>query len=60
MAGVIAFSVINKNRLSSHMKQLSQYINLTNHNINSFDQIIKIIFVLDNNKGIGNYNSSSK
>ena len=60
MSGVIVFFVLKNGIFSSHMKQVSQKINYTNHNIHQFYQISKIVIDLGNNTGVGNYDSSPK
>ena len=60
MAGAITYFVLNNKILSSHLKQLIQHINSTNHNIHYFDQIIKVDVNLGDNKGVSNYDSYSE
>ena len=60
MEGVIAFLVLNDKILSPHMKQLSEHIDITYQNINSFGQTSKIIVDLSHNKGVRNEDSYSK
>ena len=52
------FFVPNNKKLSSHMDQISEHINYSNHKINSHDQMIKMIVNLDIKKGENNDNSS--
>ena len=59
IAGVIDF-LLNDIILSSHMKQLSQHINSTNHQICSSDNIVHMIVDLFHMKGARNYDSSTK
>ena len=56
MEGVMYFS-LNENKLSSHMAQISEHINSSNHKINSHDQMRKIIINLGSKKGENNNNS---
>ena len=50
MKGLIYFLVFNKEKLSSHMDQISQNINTTNHKIHSHDQMSKMIVNLGINR----------
>ena len=49
---------INEKKLSSHMDQISEPINSSNHNILYHDHMVKIIVNLSNNK-CGNNNNST-
>ena len=50
MKGLIYFLVFNKKKLSSHMDQISQNVNTTNHKIHFHDQMSKIIASLGINE----------
>ena len=56
----IVFPLINVNILSSHMDQISQHINYSNHKIHSYYQIRMIIVNLSIKKGDKNYDSHPK
>ena len=58
MAGIIVIFFINDTKLSSHMAQISEHINSSNHKIHSHDQMGKIIFNLRNKKCEKNNNST--
>ena len=58
MAGIIFIFVINYKKLSSHMAQISEHINSSNHKIHSHDQMGGIIVNLSNNKFENNNNST--
>ena len=49
MEGIIFF--LNYNKLSSHMDQISEHINYSNHKMYSYDQMRKIIANLGIKKG---------
>ena len=46
----LLFFVLNDNKLSSYMAQISKHINSSNHKIYSYDQISKIIVNLGSKK----------
>ena len=50
MAGIIGIFDLNVNKLSSHMPQISEYINSSNKKNHSYDQMIKMIFILGSKK----------
>ena len=50
MKGLIYFLVFNKKKFSSHMDQISQNINTTNHKIRFHDQMSKMILNLGVNE----------
>ena len=54
----LLFIVLNDKKLSSHMAQISEHINLSNRKINSYYQTRKMIVNLGSNKGKKNNNSS--
>ena len=45
--------VMNESKLLSHMDQISQHNNYTNHQIHSYDQMSKMIVTLESKK-VGN------
>ena len=54
----LLFFVLNKKKLSSHMDQISEKFNSSNHKTHSCDQMIKMIVNLGSKKGENNNNSS--
>ena len=46
----LLFFVLNDNKFSSHMDQISEHINYSNQKIQYYDKMIKIILNLCNNK----------
>ena len=54
----LLFFVLNDNKLSSHMAQISERIKSSNHRIHSHDQMIKIIVNLGSKKCEDNKNST--
>ena len=56
MAGIIVIFFLNKNKLSSHMDQISEHIKYSNHKIHSYDQMRKMIVNLGSNKCENNNN----
>ena len=66
MAGIIVIFVLNDKKLSSHMAQISEHINSSNHKIHSYDQMGTMIVNLsnkkckNNNKSTGNLNHIHK
>ena len=48
----------NDKKLLSHMTQISEHINSSNHNIHSYDQTRKMIFNIGSEKGKNNDNPS--
>ena len=59
MVGIIFFFFINDKKLSSHMDQISEHINFSNHKIHSYDKMSKMIVNLGSNKFENNNNNSS-
>ena len=51
---------MNESKFSSHMDQISQHNNYTNHQIHSYDQMSKMIVTLESKKAGNNDNSSNK
>ena len=58
MSVIIVIFVLNDKKLSSHMAQISEHINSSNHKIHCYDQIRKIIVNLVSNKCYDNNNST--
>ena len=54
----LLFFVIGNKKFSSHMDQISEHINSSNHKIHSYDQIRKSIVNLGSNKCENNNNST--
>ena len=50
MAGIIVIFVLNDKKLSSHMAQINEHVNSSNHIIHSYDQMSKIIVNLGSKK----------
>ena len=58
MAGIIVIIVLNDKKLSSHMGDIGEHINHSNHKIHSYDKSRKIIVNLGNEKYEYNNNST--
>ena len=58
MAGIIVVFVLNYKTLSSRMAHISEHINSSNHKINYYDKMRKMIFNLVSKKGKNNDNYS--
>ena len=56
MAGIIVFFNLNEKKLSPHMAHIIENINSSNHNIFSYDKMIKIIVNLVSKKYENNIN----
>ena len=51
MAGIIVIFFPNDTKLSSHMDQISEHLNASNHKIHPQDQMRKMVVNLGSNKG---------
>ena len=58
MEGIIVIFCYQDTKLSSHMDQINEHINSSNHKIYSYDQIGGMIVNLVNNKCENNNNSA--
>ena len=53
----LCYFFLNDKKITSHKAQISQHIFSTNHKINSYNQMIKIIVTLGSKRGDNNDNS---
>ena len=58
MEGIIVIFVLNDNKLSSHMDQISEHNNPLDHKIHSHDQTRKMVVNISSKKCENNNNST--